>query len=120
MPKKRYIEELVPDADYYDDYSFEGPIVDTLKKLSKSLQKAYDLGYSKVYIKTTYGYDDSSDYALYGSRPETELEITKRLAKARRAKETKAKNKIKNEERAAVDRRKLYVELKEEFGDERF
>ena len=116
MPKKRYIEELIPEADYYDEYSFEGPIVETLKKLSKSLQKAYDLGYSKVYIKRTYGYDDSSDYALYGSRPETEPEIEKRLIKARKSKETKARNKIKN----AEQRRKLYERLQEEFGDERF
>ena len=116
MAKKRYIEEVVPDADYYDDYSFEGPIVDTLKKLSKSLQKAYELGYSKVHIKKNYGYDDSASYSLYGSRPETEEERTKRLEKNRKAREKKAKNKIKN----AEQRRKLYERLQEEFGDERF
>ena len=117
MPKKRYIEEVVPNADYYDAYSFEGPIVETLKKLSKSLQKAYDQGYSKVHVKKNYGYDDSASYSLIGTRAETEPEIEKRVAKARRAKETKAKNKIKSDARAEVDRRKLYEELQEEFGD---
>ena len=104
---------MVPDADYYDEYSFEGPIVDILKKLSKSLQRAYDQGYSKVHIKKNYGYDDSASYSLYGSRPETEPEIEKRLIKARKSKETKARNKIKN----AEQRRKLYERLQEEFGD---
>ena len=113
MPKKRYIEEMVSDADYYDAYSFEGPIVETLRKLSKSLQKAYDQGYSKVHIKKNYGYDDSVSYCLMGTRAETAGEIARRLVKARKSKETKARNKIKN----AEQRRKLYERLQEEFGD---
>ena len=116
MPKKRYIEEVVPDADYYDEYSFEGPIVNILEKLSNSLQKAYDMGYSKVHIKKNYGYDDSASYSLYGTRAETEMEIEKRLAKARRARETKARNKIRKAEQSEVERRILYKELQEEFG----
>lgn len=117
MPKKRYVEELIPDAAYYDEYTFEGPIVIILEKLSRSLQSAYDLGYAKVHIKKNYGYDDSFSFSMVGTRPETEAEIIKRVDKTRKARETKAKNKIKRAEQSEVERRILYKELQEEFGE---
>lgn len=79
-----------------DDGDFSGPIGQVIARLQEFEKEAGLAGYTFVYFAEEGDYD-SSWYAAYGVRQETDGEMNKRFKRIRRRRETAKKKRLKKE-----------------------
>jgi len=97
MAKKKYLEfeEQLEEVDIGLIDGELDVLIDRLKKLGEK----YTSTHSKIRIKVEYGsWDDSDEFYLMGTRSETDKERDKRLARAKKIRDAKKAQKLKQEE----------------------
>ena len=110
MKKKTIVETLQEHIGLYD---FEGGL-DSFISMIEGFQDEWKLkGYTNLRLDVGWGYDDDRYFRLMGDREETDREYERRMAKDKKSRERKKADKVKAKEQE----KKLYLKLKEKYGD---
>ena len=116
MAKKKYLE-VDDDLEEIDVDSFDGEIVDIVERLQQIAAKHEDTHQHLRIVVESGGWDAPHDFILRGTRQETDLERDKRLAKAKKRRETTKKTKA---EKDAAEIEQLKELLTKHGGDLQF